>query len=323
MNGERLSVVIPCFNAARYVSSAIDSVLEQQWPDLEIVVIDDGSTDGSADLVATRYPQVRLIRQANAGVAAARNRGIREAQGSWIAFLDADDLWLPGKLLAQAALLSADPTARMAYAAWQVWPCETPAPDAAYSAALLADAADPARWSGPSGWIYPELLLDCAVWTSTVVAQRSLFEEIGAFDSGLRVGEDYDLWLRASRATPILRVNRPCALYRTHAASITQAAPRENYRSIVVSRAIARWGYGHERAGTAVRARVRRALANSWTDFAASSLKAGDLGRARHGALMSLRTDPSYAAGWKILVKTALGALVPRPAASSSRRQAS
>ena len=322
MNGELLSVVIPCFNAARYIASAIDSVLEQQWPELEIVVIDDGSTDGSADLVAAGYPQVRVIRQANAGVAEARNRGIREARGTWIAFLDADDLWLPGKLLAQSALLRADPTARMVYAAWQVWQSEKPVPDAADRAALLAGADDPARWSGASGWIYPELLLDCAVWTSTVVAHRALFDEIGAFDSGLRVGEDYDLWLRASRVTPILRVERPCALYRTHAASITHAAPRENYRSIVVSRAIARWGYGHERAGSAARARVRRALANSWTDFAASSLNAGDLGRATRGALMSLRTDPTYGVGWKVLMKTALGAFAAR-SETPSRRQAS
>ena len=172
MNGEPLSVVIPCFNAARYISSAIDSVLEQQWPELEIVVVDDGSTDGSADLVAARYPQVRLIRQANAGVAEARNRGIREASGRWIAFLDADDLWLPGKLLAQSALLRADPSARMVYAAWQVWQSEKPAPDAADRAALLAGADEPARWAGASGWIYPELLLEHRVDGAGDVASR-------------------------------------------------------------------------------------------------------------------------------------------------------
>ena len=313
MTGDLVSVVIPCFNAGRYIAAAIHSVQEQHWSALEIVVVDDGSTDDSADLVASNFPDVRLIRQANQGVAAARNRGIREASGAWIAFLDADDIWLPGKLRAQADALRSDPAARVVYTAWQVWAGETLRPSAAEVESLLAGADDPSRWQGPSGWIYPDLLLDCALWTSTVVAHRSVFDEIGLFDTGLRIGEDYDLWLRTSRISRILRVNRPLALYRTHAASITHAAPLENYRSIVVSRAIERWGYGHANAGTAVRARVRRALARSWSDFAVSNLAAGQLERARHGAMMSLRTDPTHAIAWKVLLRTALGALIPRP----------
>ncbi len=313
MKGDLVSVVIPCFNAERYIAAAIRSVQDQHWSDLEIVVVDDGSTDGSAELVATSFPGVRLIRQANQGVAAARNRGVREARGNWIAFLDADDLWLPGKLAAQSEVMSSDPKARVVYAAWKVWAGETPYPDVADLESLLAGADDPARWQGPSGWIYPDLLLDCALWTSTVVAHRSVFDEVGMFDTGLRIGEDYDLWLRVSRVTRILRVNRPCALYRAHAASITRAAPPENYRSIVVSRAIARWGYGHEQAGSVPRARVQRVLARSWCDFAASNLDAGRLDRARHGAIMSLRTDPTLAVAWKVLLKVALGALTPRP----------
>ncbi len=312
MKGELVSVVIPCFNASRYIAAAIDSVRVQNWPDLEIIVVDDGSTDGSAELVATNFPEVRLIRQANQGAARARNHGIREARGSWIAFLDADDIWLPGKLTAQSDILLGDPSARVVYTAWQVWADETPSPSAADIESLLAGADDAARWQGPSGWIYPDLLLDCALWTSTVVAHRSVFDEIGVFDTGLRIGEDYDLWLRASRITRILRVSRPCALYRAHAASITRAAPLENYRSIVVSRAIARWGYGHEQAGSVSRARVQRVLARTWCEFAASNLEAGRFDRARHGAVMSLRTDPTLAVAWKVLLKTALGALAPR-----------
>jgi glycosyltransferase involved in cell wall biosynthesis len=312
MNGDLLSVVIPCFNASRYIAAAIRSVQDQNWDKLEIIVVDDGSTDGSADLVASQFPAVKLIRQANQGAAAARNLGVSQAQGSWIAFLDADDVWLPGKLSAQSDRLRADPAARVAYTAWQVWPGETPSPGVAELATLLAGADDELRWAGPSGWIYPDLLLDCALWTSTVVAHRTVFDEVGVFDTGLRIGEDYDLWLRVSRITRILRVNRPCALYRAHPASITRGAPLENYRSIVVSRAIARWGYGHEPAGTAAKAHVRRALARSWSDFAASNLEAGQFDRARHGALMSLRTDPTHAVAWKVLLKTALGTLMPR-----------
>jgi glycosyltransferase involved in cell wall biosynthesis len=318
MTDDLVSVVIPCFNASRYIAAAIRSVQEQHWKPLEIIVVDDGSTDGSAELVASAFPEVRLIRQANQGAAAARNHGVRQASGTWIAFLDADDIWLPGKLAAQADKLLADPGARVVYTAWQVWAGESPSPDAAELQALLAGADEASRWEGPSGWIYPDLLLDCALWTSTVMAHRSVFDEVGVFDTSLRIGEDYDLWLRVSRITRILRVNRPFALYRAHPASITRTAPLENYRSIVVSRALARWGYGHEPAGTAVRARVRRALAHSWSDFAASNLAAGHFDRARHGALMALRTDPTHVPAWKVLIKTAVGTLVPALARESS-----
>ena len=309
MTSESVSVVIPCYNASRYIGGALRSVLAQEWARLEVIVVDDGSSDGSPDLVARDFPQVTVLRQANQGAAAARNLGVRAAQGDWIAFIDADDLWLPGKLQAQLQCLADHPGARMVYSAWQTWASEDPLPTSAEVDSLLAGASDPGRWAGPSGWIYPQLLLDCEVWTSTVVAHRALFDEIGLFDTSLRIGEDYDLWLRASRVTPILRVARPHALYRQHPASVTRLAPRENYRSVVVSRALARWGYGDDHAGMASQARVRRALAQSWNAFAAANLEAGEFGRARRGALMSIRTDPAYAGAWKALVKTALRAL--------------
>jgi GT2 family glycosyltransferase len=207
-----LSVVIPCYNAERYLASTVDSVLLQNGPDLEVVIVDDGSRDGSADLIRQRYgsvSNVRLLQQANQGVAAARNHGVREARGEWIAFVDADDIWLPGKLRAQMDLLSMEPEARMAYTAWQVWSSAAPLPTPDFLAELQAQADDTERWSGATGWIYPQLLLECAVWTSTVLAHRSVFDEVGLFDTTLPIGEDWDLWLRASRVTPIVRVPRP------------------------------------------------------------------------------------------------------------------
>jgi len=305
MDAVLISVIIPCFNAGRYIETAIYSVLSQDWPAVEIIVVDDGSTDGSSQRVSARFHGVTLIRQKNQGVAAARNRGIAEASGEWIAFLDADDFWLPGKLSAQMNELRANPQARMAYSAWAVWVSDAAAPEADYVHELLSQADDARFWSGPSGWIYPQLLLDCAVWTSTVIANRSLLAEIGGFDPSLRIGEDYDLWLRASRVTPILRVPRPLALYRQHLGSITRSAPLENYRSIVISRALSKWGYRHSEATPVTPARVRRALAQSWSQFAVANLQAGQMDRARKGVVMSLRTDPAYVGAWKALIKTA------------------
>ena len=313
-----ISVVVPCFNAERYIAAAVESALQQGWPGLEVVVVDDGSTDGSAERVrglCRAHSNVRLIEQANAGVAAARNHGLRHASGEWIAFLDADDLWLPGKLRAQWLLLRSCPDARMAYTAWQVWSSAEPVPTDAYLAELLTRAGQPACWSGPSGWLYRHLLLDCEVWTSTVLAQRSLFDEVGVFDSGLRIGEDWDLWLRMSRVTPILRVPRPYALYRMHPSNITRRAPDQNFKSVVIARALARWGYGSPDGSAASKAAVDRGLARSWSDFAGANLLAGDVARARHGALMALRTDPRHLAGWKVLAKTTLRSMMVRSSA--------
>ena len=322
----KISVVIPCSNVERYIAAAIRSVLAQNWSDLEIVVVDDGSSDRSAELVRDTFPGVTLLRQTNQGIAAARNLGIKHSQGDWIAFLDADDIWLPGKLRAQWQMLSAQPTARMAYSAWHVWSSVEPYPSPEYVDEVLSQSGDPDRWPEPSGriyerrcnhcqrpyscwvelsgWIYPQLLLDCVVWTSTVLAHRSLFEEVGYFDTALRIGEDYDLWLRASRVTAILKVPRPYALYRLHPANITTSVPETNYRGLVVSRALARWGYGSPDGSSARKADVDRALAQSWSDFAYAHLEAGNLGRAWYGGLMSLRADWWHASGWKVFAKT-------------------
>jgi glycosyltransferase involved in cell wall biosynthesis len=312
-----ISVVIPCYNAERYIAATIESVLAQGHPGLELIVVDDGSKDGSVELVRRLFPQVRVERQPNAGVAAARNRGIALATGDYIAFIDADDIWLPGKLAATWALMQATPGCRMGYTAWQVWPCTEPRPDEAELATLSAEAGNTALWRGASGWIYPELLLDCVVWTSTVLAQRSLFDEVGAFDTGLRVGEDYDLWLRLSRVTPIVRVARPYALYRIHPASITKTMPTANYRAIVIGNALARWGMASPDGRQADSGAVHKMLAKSWSDFAGAQLAAGQPALAWHSARTALASHAGHLPGWKLLLKSALMALAPKPTKGS------
>lgn len=307
------SVIIPCYNAARYIVATLESVLAQRPHDMEVIVVDDGSSDGSAELVRARFPEARVVQQANQGVAAARNHGIGLARGDWIAFVDADDIWLPGKLTAQLEAMRLVPGCRMSYTAWQVWPSDTPQPADAYLAALQDSAGDAARWDGPSGWIYPQLLLDCEVWTSTVLMQRTLLAEIGGFDTTLRIGEDYDLWLRASRVTPILRVPRPFALYRIHPASITKSAPTDNYRATVIGRALSRWGDSSPDGRRADMGAVQGALAKSWSDYAGTQLQAGNLAQARRGGWNALRASLAHAPGWKVLLKSYVRTLLSPP----------
>lgn len=280
------------------------SVLQDTQEVLEVVVVDDGSHDGSAEHVRREFPAVKVIKQANAGVAAARNAGIAATRGDWIAFLDADDVWLPGKLAAQHALAQAHPEARLIYTAWQVWSDGGVEPSAELLSDLQRRASQPEAWVGASGWIYPELLLDCVVWTSTVLVQRSVLDEVGCFDPTLRVGEDYDLWLRASRVTPILRVCRPYALYRMHSESITKRVPEKNYKGDVIHRALATWGYASPDGTRADKTRVDRGLARTWADYASAHLVAGNTVLARSAALRSLKTFPWHLLGWKVLAKS-------------------
>lgn len=309
-----VSVVVPCYNASTWIAGALGSVLSQDWPQLEVIVVDDGSTDQSADLVKDQFPSVRVIRQPNAGVAAARNTGIAAATGQWVAFIDADDWWLPGKLRAQMNLLSDRPDARMACTAWQGWPSE----DAEPSPALLELLRQAKTWTGStaSGWIYPDLLTGCCVWTSTVLARTDFLRHLGGFDTGLKVGEDYDLWLRASRQTPILRVQRPMALYRLHPHSLTKQTPSRNYEAEVVGRALRQWGYASPDGRRAHAGEVARSLARTWHTYGSAHLREGHIRLALTGAIRSIGVYWRTPAGWKLTAKVLLRALA-RPAALS------
>ncbi|HEY9109121.1 MAG TPA: glycosyltransferase [Roseateles sp.] len=295
----QVSVVIPCFNAEPYIAATLRAVLAQQGAELEVIVVDDGSTDNSVRVVSEAFPEVRLISQPNAGVAAARNTGIAAARHEWIAFCDADDIWLPGKLAAQFDCLAASTGTRMCYTAWEVWPSDTPEPSPDVVAGLAG-----VRKAGATGWLYPELLLDCVVWTSTVLARRDLFDEIGVFDTGLRIGEDYDLWLRASRVTRIERVCRPLALYRQHPANITRSAPRDNYRGRVVQKAVDTWGLAGPDGRLADAVAVRNCLAESWSEYAHVQLAAGQRAAGRRSARRALALAPTHIPAWKLWLRS-------------------
>lgn len=300
---ETISVIVPCYNAAAWIGEALRSVYAQQWPALEVVVVDDGSSDDSVALVEREFPQAKVLRQQNGGAAAARNAGIRVASGQWVAFIDADDYWLPGKLEAQMTLLAACPEAGVACTSWVFWTSAEPAPSAQLLEALRKDEDNPTRWEGPTGWIYPDLLLGCQVWTSTVVMRTTLLRELGGFDTSLQIGEDYDLWLRASRQTQILRVKRPLALYRQHPHSLTKQAPQRNFEAEVVHRAIARWGYSAPDGRSASKSAVDKSLSRTWHTFGAASLAVGRLGTGLFGARMALKGNWRNPDAWRLLIK--------------------
>ena len=190
-----ISVVIPAYNAQDTIGDAIDSVKEQTLPVHEIIVVDDGSEDRTAELVAARYPDVRVERVANGGPSKARNVGIDLASGDWVAFLDADDRWHPDKLSAQLALRGDSELVASDWVRQNAW---APVPELVPKSRLD----------------YRALLTMNQFQTSTVVMTRQLAERLGGFDTAVDGAEDWDFWLRASQYTPIVKVNWPLVQYR-------------------------------------------------------------------------------------------------------------
>lgn len=206
-----VSVIIPCFNQARYLSEAIESVLAQSYPNVEVIVIDDGSTDNTSQ-VASSYSEVTLVRQANQGLSAARNRGLAESRGELLVFLDADDRLLPGALAAGVGCLLEHPECAFAYGQYQF---------------IHADGTPMRRIERePAGDnIYAEFLrCNRVAMHATVIYQRWVFEQVGGFSASLPASEDYEMYLRIVRRFPVVEHPALVAEYRRHPGSMSNHA---------------------------------------------------------------------------------------------------
>jgi glycosyltransferase involved in cell wall biosynthesis len=200
-----VSVIMPVHNGAPFLRGAVESVFAQGWRPVEVVVVDDGSTDETPAIARDLGERVQLLRQANAGPAAARNAGIRAARGPLIAFLDVDDLWPPGKLDVQAAYLVADPSADMVLGRTKWIALEATA-----GIGLGTRIRD---LPGPEG-ITPCL--------GNAVVRRRVFNRIGFFDETLRTSEDLDWFIRAKQASvPTIVLTEVTLLYRRHEGNMT------------------------------------------------------------------------------------------------------
>lgn len=243
-----VSVIIPTYNSADYLMEAVDSVLQQSFQDFEILVIDDGSTDGTEDRMRGRHSKVRYLRQQNSGVAVARNNGIKQSRGRYIAFLDADDTWLPCKLERQLAALGEHKDHRVCYSAFTVVDSDL-APVRVSRSNRQSHALD-------------DLLLRGNVIGSicTVLGERALFEAVGGFDPLLSQCADWDLWVRLAALTDILYLDEPLVTYRQHGANMSRNAPLLEHDSLRVLEK----GFGMPELPARLRARRRRAFGRNY-----------------------------------------------------------
>lgn len=213
LNRSTVCVIIPTYNRAQYICSAIESVLSQSYKPLTIIVVDDGSTDNTAEVISRYTDIIKYFRIVHCGLASkVRNAGLEMVQEDYVAFLDSDDQWLPNKLEQQVRILDEHPEVGLI--------CT--------NAFVLGEGQDkPNRLylqgeQLSSGNVLQVLLRNNFVITSTVVIRRSLLEHVGTFseDHLLRVGEDYDLWLRIAAVSQVFSLPDALCIYRDHAESI-------------------------------------------------------------------------------------------------------
>jgi glycosyltransferase involved in cell wall biosynthesis len=213
-----VSVIIPTFNRGWIIEEALDSVFAQDFKDFELIVVDDGSTDNTRNILKSYPHEIKVIHQQNMGVSAARNQGIASASGKFIAFLDSDDLWLPKKMTTQVKFFSASPDAMI---------CQTEEMWVRNNVRVNPKE----RHKKPSGLIFEPSLALCLVSPSAVMMKCSLFDEVGLFDEELPACEDYDLWLRVSCRHPVYLIDTPLIVKRGgHEDQLSRSSGLDKYR---------------------------------------------------------------------------------------------
>jgi glycosyltransferase involved in cell wall biosynthesis len=191
-----VSVIIPTYNRSSWLIDAIDSVLNQTFQDFELIVVDDGSTDETREIMVEYGDRIHYFYQSNRNPASARNLGIKKAKSDLITFLDSDDRWLKGKLHAQINLMKDNPDVKICYTD-EIW----------IRRGVRVNQKKIHRKY--SGWIYQKCLPLCIISPSSVMIHREVFDKVGLFDEDFLVCEDYDLWLRISHLFPITFINEP------------------------------------------------------------------------------------------------------------------
>ncbi len=213
MKEATVSAVIPVYNNEAYIAAAVKSVLAQTRLPTEVIVVDDGSTDGTAAALKSYRDSIKYVYQKNRGEPAARNRGIRESTSEFIAFLDGDDLWCSNKLELQMEYLRQHPNCALVYTDMSTFD---------ENGIIDASVKDRFQMALPSGRIFHALFMRALFGSGSVIFRKECVDTVGYFDEDLLVGSDYEMWLRMARQFELGAVDRPLLMYRYHPSMSTR-----------------------------------------------------------------------------------------------------
>jgi glycosyltransferase involved in cell wall biosynthesis len=276
---EKVSVVIPSYNYGQFIGAAIESVLAQSYPIAEIIVIDDGSTDKTEQIVKKFDNKVHYIKQKNSGVCAARNNGVKISRGDFIAFLDADDSWHPQKIEKQMNKFQSDSEIGLVHCGMREFDSET-------------NKTIRLHLEGSEGWVAKDILLfDKNVIIGpggAIVIKREAFEEVKGFDTNLKIGEDWDFCYRVARKFKIGFVPEILVNYRNHGKN-THLNVKEMERSTLIA-----WNKAFDTKDKEITSLRRESFGNLHKVLAGSYLYSGQYLDFLRNLLLSLWFKPSY-----------------------------
>lgn len=285
MSAPRVSILTPVYNGERYIAQAIESARAQTFQDFELIIVNDGSTDNSSEVIRPYLtdPRIRYLEQRNGGVAAARNAALRVAKGQYIGFLDQDDLWLPEKLKLQVQYLDDHPDVGLVHANQSYIDS-----DGRHKRIHFDDG-----FTKVSGWCFRDQFIKNRIAVLTVLARKSVLDRIGPLNETIPGGDDYEMWLRISKHFPIGHLDQVLAHYRMHESNVSN----DNFR-------MTRTDLGAIESILRIHREARKQLGSGIVDTRLFELnyqlggwhmwKARDHTSARHHYWQAIRSRPLY-----------------------------
>lgn len=264
----KTSIIIPAFNASKYLIETIESVINGTFNDYEIIVIDDGSTDNTFELASQFKDKVRAIKQKNIGMSATRNRGIEESDSKYIALLDADDVWHPEKLALQTRLLDERNNYGLCHTGFIFWEGRTPI--------SFPKNVDMTTDPDLTGWIYNKMLLTNYVLPSSALIRRSLVNEIGNFICEDQQTDDWEYFTRASTMTEFAKLFGNLVAYRQIPSSLSKKIRTTNVTEVMRSKLINKYGVSNPNGDPVDIDSLENRMYKSNKDFADSHLAHGN-----------------------------------------------
>lgn len=265
-----VSIIVPVYNGELYIKQCVESLLAQRYPNKEIIVVDDGSTDGTAQVLKSMPQEVHYILQENAGSAVARNTGIENAKGEYIAFNDGDDIWAPNRLHQQVEFLETHPeygiaTGRFTHVDESFELSDAVAVDESVPVEVIAER---------SGWVY-HTLFECS-WYHIIAAlvRAEILKEV-RFVPSFRRGQDYDFWLQLANHSKVAQLSSNYAYYRKNEQSISHKPHKRNYRAEIMENALKTMGNASKSGEIVEQKTLDNLFYNVWFEYGYELFLAG------------------------------------------------